>query len=285
EKSGEPLRMRAASVTVKGSLLNTAIAEQHQTEEEALFIENLNMLYVAFTRPTDKLDIYAGRDVRKKTQGVARLLENHLDAVGKSLINPEEVERVILYEGKTLKKTQKKEDKPTIVLPKIISEDRGDRLRLRRSSEKIFDPETLAKNKDRGNKVHAAFALIKSRNDISEAIRQLGFEGVINDVESEEIRTSIERVISLPEIEPLFAEGIKVINEKDILVRGQDVLRPDRVVFVNDIVHVLDFKTGVQRESHQQQIRRYGRLYRQMGYSQVRTQLVYLESNEVVEVD
>lgn len=285
EKSGVPLRMRAASVTAKSSLLNTAIAEQYQTEEEALFIENLNMLYVAFTRPTDKLYIYAGRDFRKKTQGVAKLLENHLDAVGKSLVNPEEVERVVLYEGKTLKKTHKKEDKPTIVLPKIISEDRGDRLRLRRSSEKIFDPETLAKNKDRGNKVHAAFALIKSRNDISESIRQLGFEGVINDVESEEIRTSIERVISLPEIEPLFAEGVKVINEKDILVRGQDVLRPDRVVFANDIVHVLDFKTGVQREAHQQQIRRYGKLYRQMGYAQVRTQLVYLESNEVVEVD
>ncbi|MDP5120147.1 MAG: hypothetical protein NWQ46_01020, partial [Spirosomaceae bacterium] len=77
----------------------------------------------------------------------------------------------------------------------------------------------------------------------------------------------------------------KVINEKDILVRGQDVLRPDRVVFANDTVYVLDFKTGVQRESHQQQIRRYGKLYRQMGYAQVRTQLVYLESNEVVEVD
>jgi ATP-dependent helicase/nuclease subunit A len=283
-KNKEPLRLRAASVTVKSSLLNTGIAEQYQSEEEALFIENLNMLYVAFTRPTDKLYIYASRNHFKKTAGIAKLIENHLDAVGKSLNTPEEVERAVLYEGKTLKKATKKIEKPTIILPKVISEDRGDRLRLRRTSEKIFDPETLEKNKDRGNKVHAAFALIKSRNDISEAIRQLGFEGIINGVEGEEIKESIERVIDLPEMSPLFAEGVKVINEKDILMRGQDVLRPDRVVFTNEAVHVLDFKTGTPKESHKQQIKRYGKLYRQMGYDKVRTQLVYLENTEVVEV-
>ena len=67
-------------------------------------------------------------------------------------------------------------------------------------------------------------------------------------------------------------------------MRGQDALRPDRVVFINGSVHVLDFKTGTAKETHKQQIKRYGKLYQQMGYEKVRTQLVYLDTNEVVEV-
>jgi RecB family endonuclease NucS len=56
------------------------------------------------------------------------------------------------------------------------------------------------------------------------------------------------------------------------------------VVFTDEAVYVLDFKTGTPKESHKQQIKRYGKLYRQMGYNKVRTQLVYLENTEVVEV-
>jgi hypothetical protein len=77
---------------------------------------------------------------------------------------------------------------------------------------------------------------------------------------------------------------VEVINEKDILVNGSDVLRPDRVVFTADAVHVLDFKTGAPKENHKQQIKRYGQLYRQMGYETVKTQLVYLEGLQVLEV-
>lgn len=280
----QPKRLRAASVSVGKNLMDTEIAKQFQAEEEALFIENLNMLYVAFTRPTDKLYIFSNRNYHHKTQGVGELVESFLNTVGQELTSTDETERITLYEGRSLKKEVMNEIRPTIVLPKIISEDRGDRLRLRRSSEKIFDPETLEKNKDRGNKVHAAFALIKSYRDVDEAIRRLEFEGVINGTEGIDIKESIEQVINLPELKPLFADNVEVINEKDILVNGSDVLRPDRVVFMADAVHVLDFKTGVPKENHKQQIKRYGSLYRKMGYKTVKTQLVYLEDQHVLEV-
>lgn len=280
----KPKRLLAASVGANNSLLDTEIAEQYQTEEEALFIENLNMLYVAFTRPTDKLYVFSNRNFRHQVQGIGELLEQYLNALGKVLTEPQEIERFVLYEGKSLKIETEKEAVPTLVLPKVISEDRGDRLRLRRSSEKVFDAETLEKNKDRGNKVHAAFALIKTFRDVDEAIRRLTFEGVINATEGETIKSSIEQVINLPEMRELFADNVEVINEKDILVNTGDVLRPDRVVFTGDAVYILDFKTGIPKESHKQQIRQYGKLYRQMGYPTVRTKLVYLENQQVLDV-
>lgn len=288
EKSGKIQRLNAASVGTKKELLTTDIADQFQAEAEALFIENLNMLYVAFTRPTDKLYLFSALTHHGNLAGVASLLLSYFAETGyvpTFTKNTTEVERIILNEGKPLKKIKEKVTPQTLQLSKIISEDRGDRLRLRRTSEKIFDPETLEKNKDRGNKVHAAFALIRTQSDIDEAIRRLEFQGIITTTEAAEIKESIERVIELPELKPLFAEGVEVVNEKDILVKNRDVQRPDRVVFTADAVHILDFKTGVPKESHQQQIRRYSTLYRQMGYKNVQTQLVYLDANEVVSVN
>lgn len=285
DENESPKRLRSASVAVSKNLLETEIAEQYQAEEEAIFIENLNMLYVAFTRPTDKLYIFSNRNYRNKIQGVGELLESYLNATGKELLIPDKIERIVLYEGKSLKKQVTKQVEPAFILPKIISEDRGDRLRLRRSSEKIFDPETLEKNKDRGNKVHAAFALIKSYRDVDEAIRRLEFEGVINGTEGIDIKKSIEQVINMPELNALFADNVEVINEKDILVNGSEVLRPDRVVFTKEAVYILDFKTGTPKENHKQQIKRYGKMYREMGYANVKTQLIYLENEQVLDVN
>jgi hypothetical protein len=66
-KNLSQIRIKITGVCVlprhrKSSLLKHR-NEQYQSEEEALFIEkNLNMPYVAFTRPTDKLYIYASRN-------------------------------------------------------------------------------------------------------------------------------------------------------------------------------------------------------------------------------
>ncbi len=176
-----------------------------------------------------------------------------------------------------------------IRLPKIISEDRSDRLRLRRTSDKIFDPETLDKSKDRGNKVHEAFAKIRTKNDVPKAIQVLEFEGIISQKEGEDIREAIEKVINLPELQALFEEGLQIENEREILLPNGDIQRPDRVVIKDGIVYIIDYKTGKsndpkQNHTYTEQIKNYGKLYNQMGYENVEMLLVYLEMNEVVRV-
>ena len=49
--------MPAAVVTMSKRLEETPLAAQYQAELEKTFIENLNMLYVGFTRPQDRLYI------------------------------------------------------------------------------------------------------------------------------------------------------------------------------------------------------------------------------------
>jgi ATP-dependent exoDNAse (exonuclease V) beta subunit len=170
-----------------------------------------------------------------------------------------------------------------------VSEDRSDKLRLRRISEKIFDPETLDKTKDRVNKLHEAFIKIKTRKDIPKAIQLLEFEGVVSPKESEEIIELVERIINLPELKALFEEGLQVDNQREILLNGVDAQCPDRVVMKDGVVHIIDYKTGTSQdqnkhEKNARQVRNYGKLYRQMGYENIELMLVYLETSEVVRV-
>lgn len=282
EKDGKTLKLAASPFAFKGDLLETALKPQYEAELQSYFLENLNMLYVAFTRPTDKLFVIAEKNKRGKLEGISSLLENYLG--NKNLFTDEE-NSYIIHQGVSLKKakTEKKQEN-IFEVDKIISQDRGDRLRLRRISEKVFDPETLDKSKDRGNKIHAAFALINSKNDIEEAIQKMIFQGIINENEKKEIQTSIEQVINLPELTPLFSVGLQVENEQEILTPSGKMQRPDRVVIKDDKVFIIDYKTGQASESHQTQIKRYGNLYHQMGYPNIEMLLVYLEENRVVAV-
>lgn len=287
EKQGDAVRLLSAPIKINSKMLMTDLGGQYRYEMEAIFLENLNMLYVAFTRAVDKLFVLSGKNYHNKVQGVGGLMQGFLQSA--ELYQPDQN----IYEiskGRFIKKEKPApEVRDIIFLPKIVSEDRSDRLRLRRISEKIFDPETLDKSKDRGNKLHEAFAKIKTKNDVSKAIQILEFEGTISQKEGEDIRTAIEKVIKLPDLQPLYEEGLEVNNEREILLPNGETQRPDRVVIKDGIVHIIDYKTGKSNDPilHQKnvvQVRNYGKLYRQMGYENVEMMLVYLETSEVVRV-
>lgn len=274
--------LEAAPFKTTAKLLNTQLETQYKTELESTFIENLNTLYVAFTRATDQLFIMASKDFRNTTKGVAKHLETYLKSQGLATELPQ---KFVLNEGEFIKKTKKKKEELRFFMPQIISKDKGDRLRLRRTSEKIFDLETLEKTKDQGNKLHAAFALVRTKNDTTNALRQLIFEGVITTTEAAAIQESMEAVMALPELRFLFEEGLRVENEKEILQRNRDFSkRPDRVVFTDHGVYIIDYKTGQPQDSHKTQIRGYGKLFQEMGYAPVFLKLVYLNELRVVEV-
>jgi hypothetical protein len=268
-------------------MLMTDLSGQYSKEFEAIFLENLNMLYVAFTRAVDKLFVLSGKNHHNKVQGVGGLMQGFLQSA--ELYQPDQN----IYEiskGYFIKKEKPApEERDVIILSKVVSEDRSDKLRLRRISEKIFDSETLDKTKDRVNKLHEAFVKIKTRKDIPKAIQLLEFEGVLSPKESNEIIESVEEIIALPELNALFDEGLQVDNQRDLLLKGSESQCPDRVVIKDGIVYIIDYTTGSSKDANKhernaRQVRNYGKLYRQMGFEKIEMMLVYLETSEVVRV-
>ena len=73
------------------------------------------------------------------------------------------------------------------------------------------------------------------------------------------------------------------MDERDIIT-SEGTFRPDRVVLKDGKVEIIDYKFAEKDASHLTQVRRYVEFYRQMGYSDVKGFLWYVEENQVVEV-
>jgi ATP-dependent exoDNAse (exonuclease V) beta subunit len=84
------------------------------------------------------------------------------------------------------------------------------------------------------------------------------------------------KMLSDPSLAPYFAPNVKVLNETSILFPDGNLLRPDRVVFLEGKVVVIDYKTGEPHASHKEQIDQYCAAIRNMGYEEVEGKVLYV---------
>ena len=109
-------------------------------------------------------------------------------------------------------------------------------------------------------------------------------DGLLNDELTILLREKIELVMENEEVSILYSEKALVKNEMEILSKGEPVQRPDRVVFVDDKVYLVDYKTGEKSERHSKQIQNYGRLLSRMGYKNIHLILIYFEPLDIINV-
>ena len=139
-------------------------------------------------------------------------------------------------------------------------------------------------SRDYGNLVHKVFSFIRNSDDVEEAIEKMFASGEISAAEKEEIREMVWAVIRHPQLEKWFSPTKKVKNEAEIILSNGDILRPDRVVFDENEVAIIDFKTGMRKPEHDQQIATYKLQLLEMGHLRVNGLLVYTGNLEVFEV-
>ena len=120
---------------------------------------------------------------------------------------------------------------------------------------------------EEGKLLHEIFKSIKSISDINQAVRQAYLEGLINKGEEATYRAKILDYLNTPIASEWFAEDCSVITEKDILFPGGKKARPDRVIFKNGILQIIDYKFGQSEESkYLKQVRFYYNTLYKMGY-------------------
>ena len=290
EETGAVRQLRTAQVKRAKDLASTALAEQYQREEEKTFIENVNMLYVALTRPTDRLYLVASLDKKgeAKKGTVAELLHDYLDATNQW--HDGQLSYCLTCGNPKPPTNHEPRGGPqratnNLTIGTVISHDRTSRVRLRRLAEKLFDLEGAETSRERANKLRAALAKVKTPADVPGALDALVREGWLTPAETPDLRGSLDALLGLPHLAPLFAPGLRVDAEREILQKGSDPLRPDRVTRLPDgRLVVVDFKPGTRREADAKTLRKCVDVYRQMGHPRVEGLLVYLGTGEVVEV-
>jgi hypothetical protein len=98
------------------------------------------------------------------------------------------------------------------------------------------------------------------------------------------LSAQIQKLFSNKIIREFFSGEWIALAEREILLPGGKILRPDRVLLKDDSAVIIDFKTGKEKPEHAAQVQEYAEQLWKMNYRKIEKFLIYLENASVVQV-
>lgn len=274
-------------------------------------VDNLNLLYVAFTRASHSLFVLGKRGnqnsraylIESVLQNVARNLEGTGVPVELSGIGSESSEDIDFSYGELIIEQEKPEmkkesdnvflkDEAPVDVVLYVNPELPEFKQSNKSRDFVEGDEAEEQQKfyiKMGTVLHSIFSSIKTSDDVESALKQLEIDGILYDdnVSNERLEKMIKQRLASPQVKDWFSNRWRVLNECSIVkyMDGKAVkFRPDRVMKDGKETVVVDFKFGKPKEEHQEQVRGYMDLLREMGYQNITGYLWYVYPNKVVEV-
>ena len=296
---------------MKGTIYEKDYNEEHQQ----VVVDNLNLLYVAFTRAIRNLFVI-GRRKAKGTRSalieqvlpeLIRQKDPELQLEDATLCGEENVEEPMEFSfGRLSRGTSQTNEtsdtstsrssnpflRPSTVIP--VSIEVFTRKTAFKQSNKSRD---FAKSDDDeqarqdnyiqlGNILHNVFSHIRTTDDVDQALLQMELDGIIYDehLTRQRIEGMIRKRLENPRVAEWFSPKWRLYNECTILLPDGQERRPDRVMTDGECTLVIDFKFGHERSEYHDQVREYMDLLRRMGHRHVQGYLWFVYSNQIINV-
>ena len=267
-------------VNYSSTMAESVYRQDYLNERLQLWVDNLNLLYVAFTRAGKNLILWSKKD-QKGT--MAELLSAALPQVAQAGEGSWDEEESIYESGEVYPSEEENDNsqalnklaqKP-VKLPVHMESMRHD-IEFRQSNRSadfiagVDEAKSSRRFINRGRLLHTLFSAIETEEDIDDAISRLVFEGIIGRTETEEeIRKLTLRAFSQPQIKDWYSGSWQLFNECDIIWQENGELRnrrPDRVMMRGGTIVVVDFKFGKPNKKYNKQVQGYIDLLIRMGY-------------------
>lgn len=253
-----------------------------KTETAKTTLDLLNMMYVAMTRPVERLYILTTPPPRSSESiTMPVIFRNFLVAQG--LWN--EAESVYTFgSGKTRTAHKTATQSRSVQLREFISVDWRTKLRLAAKAPELWDTDDPSRNRQWGNLVHTILSRVTTSGQVEHLFEKMTFEGLILPEQEEELKRNVEAVLNHPLLSKLFSSDVTVRAESELLLPDGTIYRPDRVVISSEAAVIVEYKTGKPKPQHRQQVEAYADVLGRMGYAPVVKLLVYLDDEIHVEV-
>ena len=262
---------------LKSALINSSkilelsyFSDEYRQEKELALLDNLNKLYVAMTRPKERLYIFSKSFPSK--------IENDFDSKGKLhsfLHNFSNSYPKIRGDSEENYQDKAQKRHHSLVVKNQDKSNWRNVISLKHSAEKVWDVEKQKENIEWGKILHLALSQIKQKEDINLVTKTLFAKGKCNINQYEKLTKQLPILLKSEKISKYFTTNLEVKTEKEILIETGEVYIPDRLVFDGKKVIIIDYKTGDKEEEHQIQISNYANALKKMGYRVVETDLIY----------
>ena len=298
-------------VDYSSKMLGTVFEDDYKEEHLQNTVDNMNLLYVAFTRAGKNLFI-TGKKYKEKTKGksershiIQYIIEELAKELPGAIIDDAGDNGPISFEFGTLSTCEERVEKGKATENPFELSPKTHKLKIEtfphpvsfRQSNKShdfikgedIDPSDAKRYIKVGNVLHQLFSTILTEADIEPRLKELEQAGIIynDDITSRELQNKISCALSDEKVKNWFSPRWKLFNECTILDYDKETgdvyeHRPDRVMTDGKEMIVVDFKFGKPRDEYHEQVQRYMRLLMRMGYKQVSGYIWYVLRNEIV---
>ena len=298
-------------VDYSSKMLGTVFEDDYKEEHLQNTVDNMNLLYVAFTRAGKNLFI-TGKKYKERTKGksershiIQYIIEELAKELPGAIIDDAGDNGPISFELGTLSNCEERVEKEKATENPFELSPKTHKLKIEtfphpvsfRQSNKShdfikgedIDPSDARRYIKVGNVLHQLFSTILTEADIEPRLKELEQAGIIynDDITSRELQDKISCALSNEKVKNWFSPRWKLFNECTILDYDKETgdvyeHRPDRVMTDGKEMIVVDFKFGKPRDEYHEQVQRYMRLLMRMGYKQVSGYIWYVLRNEIV---
>ena len=293
---------------MKGTIYEFDYNEEHLQN----CVDNLNLLYVAFTRAASSLFVIAQRGTPSSRSYIVEQAITDIKLEGSSLDgdpSDKKAELLFSYGELEIVETKAKKKSDNIFTPEVENmnvdmatfSNKVEFKQSNKSRDFVADDDENTDDDDRkqlsyiktGKILHYLFSTINTTDDIDTSLAQLEMDGLIEESNTniKRLRDMLHKRFSNRQVADWFSSRWTLFNECTILDydSATDTVRehrPDRVMKdekTGEVV-IVDFKFGSPRPEYVEQVNRYKALTQNMGYPNVKGYLWFVYSNRIEEV-
>ncbi len=296
-----PFNLEILPVEYTKMMKDSIFSDEYAKETVQLWMDNLNVLYVAFTRAERNLCVLSEPKETSKSFKVSDLLFSLSQLPQHGTFNADTLH--FSYGTLDIQKNSQKDSENILKnksavfeVPVVFAQKNANKkplmfLQSNQSRAFIHSEENIdtVQYVKQGNIMHALFAQINTLDNIEPAVRQLIFAGLLASAEEEYYISLIKESIRATDTEDWFSGRYRVFNEC-LILQKEDTMgkvltcRPDRVMVSENEVILVDYKFGKAHESHFRQVKEYMNVLAEMGYTTISGYLWYVNENRVEKV-
>jgi ATP-dependent helicase/nuclease subunit A len=291
-------KMGTVPVHFSSKLKKTFFATDYYGEFLNQYIDNLNLLYVSFTRARSGLYVFCKQEKEGVLKNVSnltrRVLLGNLQNNSHGSPDPnfpgkyDESEACYTYGSIAGKVPVTGVMQDEMLMPANVSTNLASQRIKIAYQGRIYLDSAIKRPKrpiNEGKILHEIFTSIRTRDDIIPAVTGMHLHGKINQDEKE---TYINQLTGLMEDEPVnswFTGNWRILTEVEIILPEGISKRPDRVMIQDGLTLVIDYKFGEKTDaSYHLQVKEYVELLRQMGYFRIEGYLWYVMLGKIEKI-
>lgn len=269
------------------------IRVEHEKEYNQSLLDKINLCYVMFTRPVERLYIANFHEEKPRDPRFGKVLHDvFLKLSDKNLENVSTLEidvEKIQFECGNIWHSDAKENgeeesnngnfSPISLKNKLWFPD----ISLK---ENALDEETgLTEQQRFGNQLHFLLSITSDISEIEFNLKSNLENGLLEKDFETKLRETLQQIFGMKDYQELLNDATKILNEQGIIISVNETKRPDKIICKENETIVIDYKTGIPKAQHLKQVQLYVDTLREMGYQQVRGIVFYTSELRLVRAE